>query len=32
MDALEAARRGKEEAERQQELDALEAYQLVGLL
>lgn len=32
VDALEAARRGKEEAERQQELDALEAYQLVGWL
>lgn len=30
MDALEAARREKEQAERKQELDALEAYQLVG--
>ena len=30
VDALEAARRQKEQSERRQELDALEAYQLVG--
>ena len=31
VDALEAAQRGKEQAERRQELDALEAYQLVRI-
>ena len=31
VDALEAARREKEQAERKQEVDALEAYQLVDL-
>lgn len=31
VDALEAARREKEQADRKQEFDALEAYQLVGV-